>query len=155
MKSLSYVQLCNPMDYIAHQSPSFMEFSRQEYWSGLPFPFPRDIPNSGIEPRSPALRADTLPSEPPGKPDPLSMGFFPGKNTGVGCHFLLQGIFPTLGSNPGLPHCGQTLYRLSHQGNKVKLCQSHTQLVMAKPGFKPGLLELEAHTLHGVAGPPG
>ena len=42
----------------------------------------------------------------------------PGKNTGVGCHFLLQGIFPTQGSNPGLPHCRQTLYRLSHQGKK-------------------------------------
>jgi len=42
---------------------------------------------------------------------------FPDKSTGVGCHFLLQGIFPTQGSNPGLPHCRQTLYRLSHQGN--------------------------------------
>ena len=41
----------------------------------------------------------------------------PGKNTGVGCHFLLQGIFPTQGSNPGLPHCRQTLYPLSHQGS--------------------------------------
>ena len=39
----------------------------------------------------------------------------PGKNTGVGCHFLLQGIFPTQGSNPGLPHCRQILYHLSHQ----------------------------------------
>ena len=43
-----------------------MEFSRQEYWSGLPFPSPGDLPNPGIEPRSPALHADTLPSEPPG-----------------------------------------------------------------------------------------
>ena len=42
---------------------------------------------------------------------------FPGKSTGVGCHFLLQGIFPTQGSNPGLSHCRQTLYRLSHQYN--------------------------------------
>ena len=42
----------------------------------------------------------------------------PGKNTGVGCHSLLQGIFPTQGSNPGLPHCRQTLYLLSHQGSK-------------------------------------
>ena len=42
---------------------------------------------------------------------------FPGKSTGVGCHFLLQGIFPTQGSNPGLPHCRQTLYSLSHQGS--------------------------------------
>ena len=40
---------------------------------------------------------------------------FPGNSTGVDCHFLLQGIFPTQGSNPGLPHCRQTLYRLSHQ----------------------------------------
>ena len=42
-----------------------MGFSRQEYWSGLPFPSPEDLPNPGIEPRSPALQADTLPSEPP------------------------------------------------------------------------------------------
>ena len=42
---------------------------------------------------------------------------FPGKNTGVGCHFFLQGIFPTQGSNPGLPHYRQTLYCLSHQGS--------------------------------------
>ena len=40
----------------------------------------------------------------------------PGKSTGVGCHFLLQGIFPTQRSNPGLPHCRQTVYHLSHQG---------------------------------------
>ena len=45
-----------------------MEFSRQEYWSGLPFPFPWDIPNPGIELGSPVLQADSLPSEPPGKP---------------------------------------------------------------------------------------
>ena len=45
-----------------------MGFSRQEYWSGLLFPAPGDLPNPGIEPRSPALRADTLPSEPRGKP---------------------------------------------------------------------------------------
>ena len=45
-----------------------MRFSRQEYWSGLPFPSPGDLPNPGIEPWSPALQADLLPSEPPGKP---------------------------------------------------------------------------------------
>ena len=45
---------------------------------------------------------------------------FPGKNTGVGCHFLLQEIFPIQGLNPGLPHCRQTLYRLSHQGTLVE-----------------------------------
>ena len=45
---------------------------------------------------------------------------FPGKSTGVGCHFLLQRIFPTQGLNPGLPHCRQTLYHLSHQGTWYK-----------------------------------
>ena len=45
-----------------------MEFSKQEYWSGLPFPSPRDLPDPGIEPRSPTLWADALLSEPPGKP---------------------------------------------------------------------------------------
>ena len=44
-----------------------MEFSRQEYWSGLPFPFPGDLPDTGMEPRSPTLQADALPSEPPGR----------------------------------------------------------------------------------------
>ena len=42
---------------------------------------------------------------------------FPGKNTRMGCHFLLQRIFPAQGSNPGLPKCRQTLYRLSHEGS--------------------------------------
>ena len=46
---------------------------------------------------------------------------FPGKSTGVGCHFLLQGIFPTQGSNPGLPHSRQTLYHLSHKGSPFNL----------------------------------
>ena len=52
----------------AHQAPSSMEFSRQEYWSGLPLPSLWDLPHPGIEPGSPALRADALRSEPPGKP---------------------------------------------------------------------------------------
>ena len=45
-----------------------MKFSRQEYWSGLPFPSPGDLPDPGIDPGSPTLQADTLPSETPGKP---------------------------------------------------------------------------------------
>ena len=57
--------LCNPMDCMA---PLSMEFSRQEYWSGLPFPSPEDLPDPGIEPRSPTLQADSLQSEPPWKP---------------------------------------------------------------------------------------
>ena len=46
-------------------------------------------------------------------------GSFPGMSTGVGCHFLLQGNFPTQGLNPGLPHCRQTLYHLSNKGSPI------------------------------------
>ena len=53
---------------IAHQALLSMKFSRQEYWSGLPFPSPGDLPDPGIEPRFPSLEADSLTSEPPGKP---------------------------------------------------------------------------------------
>ena len=105
---------------IAPQVPLSMGFPRQEDWSGLPFPSPRDTPDPGIEPRSPALAGGFFTSEPPGKPNIvhsevkslscarlfatpwivactkfLSPWDFQGKSTGVGCHFLLQGIFPT------------------------------------------------------------
>ena len=53
---------------VTYQAPVSIGFSRQEYWSGLPFPSPGDLPNPGLELRSPALQADSLPSEPPGKP---------------------------------------------------------------------------------------
>ena len=53
---------------IAHQAPLSMEFSRQEYWGGLPFPSPGDLPDPELKPRSPALQADSSLSEPPGKP---------------------------------------------------------------------------------------
>ena len=70
-----------------------------------------NLPNPGIQPRSPSLQVDSLPAEPQGKP----------KNTGVGSLSLLQGIFQTQGSNPGLPHCRQILYQLSHQGSKERV----------------------------------
>ena len=53
---------------VACQAPLSIGFSRQEYWSGLPFPSPGDLPDPGIEPGSPALQADSLPVEPEGKP---------------------------------------------------------------------------------------
>ena len=53
---------------MGHQAPLSMEFSREEYWSGLPFPSPGNLHDPGIEPGSPALQADSLPSEPAGKP---------------------------------------------------------------------------------------
>ena len=68
VKSLSRVRLFATPRTVAYQAPPSMGFSRQEYWSGLPFPSPGDLPNPGIKPRSPAFQADALTSEPPGNP---------------------------------------------------------------------------------------
>ena len=68
MKLLSRVWLFETLWTVAYKAPLSMEFSRQEYWSGLPFPSPGNIPDPGIKPRSPTLQADALLSEPPGKP---------------------------------------------------------------------------------------
>ena len=67
VKSLSRVRLFATPWTVAYQAPPSVEFSKQECWSGLPFPSPGDLPDPGIEPGSPALQADALPSEPPGK----------------------------------------------------------------------------------------
>ena len=78
---------------VAHQIPLSMEFSRQEYWNGLPFPFPGDLPNSGIEPRSPALH---LPSEPPGEARLLLLlSWLPP----LGLHIQSIACFPLLSSS--------------------------------------------------------
>ena len=63
VKSLSCVRLFVTPWTVAYQAPQSLEFSRQEYWSGLPFPSLGDLPNPGIEPGSPALQADSLPSD--------------------------------------------------------------------------------------------
>ena len=67
VKSLSRVRLFVTPWTVAYQAPLSMGFSRQECWSGLPFPSPGDLPDPGIEPGFPALQADALRSEPPGK----------------------------------------------------------------------------------------
>ena len=69
VKLLSCVKLFVTPWTVAYQAPLSMEFSRQEYWSGLPFPSPGDLPDPAIKPGFPALQADALPSEPPGKPN--------------------------------------------------------------------------------------
>ena len=68
VKSLSRVRLFATPWTVANQAPPSMGFSMQECWSGLPFPSPGGLPDPGIEPRSPALQADALLSEPAGKP---------------------------------------------------------------------------------------
>ena len=74
VKLLSHVWLFSTPWTVAHQAPPSMEFSRQGYWSALPFPSPGDLLDLGIKPRYPALQADALPSEPPGKPRCLLWG---------------------------------------------------------------------------------
>ena len=68
VKSLSRIRLSATPWTVAYQAPASMGFSRQEYWSGLPFPSPGDLPDPGIEPWSPSLQGDALTSQPPGKP---------------------------------------------------------------------------------------
>ena len=87
---------------VAHQALLSMGFSRQEYWTGFPCPPPGGLPNPGIAPRSPTLKEDSLPSEPPG-------------NTGVGSLALLQGIFLTQELTWDLLNCRWILYQLSYQ----------------------------------------
>ena len=67
VKLLSHVQLFGTPWTVAYQAPQSMEFPRQEYWSGLPFPSPGGLAHPGTEPRAHALQADALLSEPPGK----------------------------------------------------------------------------------------
>ena len=67
VKSLSRVRLFATLLTVAYQGPPSMGFSRQEYWSGLPFPSPGDLPDPGIKPGCPTLQVDALTSEPPGK----------------------------------------------------------------------------------------
>ena len=103
VKSLSRVQLFVTPWTVAYQAPLSMGFSRQECWSGLPFPSPGDLPNPGIELSSPALQADALPSEPPGKPRLQGKGEFPlGKSDQTSLPYSfsspLPQIYPTTGS---------------------------------------------------------
>ena len=135
--SLSHVQLFATRRTVAHQAPLSMGFSKQEYWSGSPLPSPGDLPYLGIEPRSPALQADALPSELQGKSESevtqlcLTLYDFmdcslPGSSVhGIFQARILEWVaisFSRGSSQPRnqtqvSPHCRQTLYRLSHQGS--------------------------------------
>ena len=143
VKSLSCVLLFVTPWTVAYQAPLSMEFSRQQCWSGLPFPSLGDLPNPGIKPGSPALHADTLPSEPPGKPKivyrltesekrsrsivsdslrprtvahqvPLSMGF-PRQEYWSGLPFPSSEDFPDLGIKPASLTLQVVALLLSHQ----------------------------------------
>jgi hypothetical protein len=89
VKLLSCVRLFETPWTVAYQAPPSMGFSRQEYWSGLPFPSPGDLPDPGIKPGSPAFQADALTSEPPGKPSLIN------KTSAISRILLLLGVPPT------------------------------------------------------------
>ena len=108
----SCLTLCNPMDYTVHR---ILHSSR-------------DLPNSGIELRSPALQVDSSPAEPPDKP----------KNTGVGSLSLLQGIFPTWELNWGPLHCRQILYQLSYQGSPREQYKDSLKKLKLELPYDPG-----------------
>ena len=112
-KSLSHVRLFVTQWTAACQAPLFMGIlqARILEWVSVSF-WPGDLSNPEIEPRSPALQADSLPAEPPGK----------SKNTGLSSISLLQEIFLTQESNGGLLHCRQILYKRSYQGNPLLMC---------------------------------
>ena len=145
LSCFSRVRLCATPQTAAHQALLSLGFSRQEHWSGLPFPSPMHESESEVAQSCPTL-SDPMDCSLPGssvhgifQARVLEWGaiafsvtnlravqipgycafrrFHPGNSTGVDCHFLLQRIIPTQGWNPGLPNCRQTLYRLSHQGS--------------------------------------
>ena len=101
--------LCDPMDYTVH---GILQARILEW---VAFPFSRDLPNPGIEPRTSTLQADSLPAGPQGKP----------KNTGVCSLCLLQWIFPTQELNRGLLQCRRILDQLSSQGSPLDIYIGH------------------------------
>ena len=138
--------LCDPMDCSPTRLPCPWRFSRQEYWSGLPCP-PGDLPNPGIKPRSPTLQADSLPSEPPGKPKntavgilsyPFSRGsFLPRNQTGVSCiaggRWSWVRLCPTMTSmcGPGqVTSCFFNLFPTHKMGRLIPcFCKIHHQFI--------------------------
>ena len=102
-----YPILCDPMDCSPPGSAVHGDSPGKNTGVGCHARLQGDLPNPDIEPRSPELQVDSLPSEPPGKP----------MNTGVGSLSLLQGIFLTQESNQCLLPCRQFLYQLSYQGS--------------------------------------
>ena len=132
---LSCVRLFASPWTVACQAPLSMRFARQGYWRGLLCPPAGDLPNPKVKPRSPALQADSLLSEPPGKP----------KNTGVGSLSLLQGTFPAQKSNWGLLHCRRILSQLSLPNRVRKDVATYYQEQMrgtAHKDFTPPTIQL-------------
>ena len=134
---------------VVRQAPLSMGFSRKEYWSGLPFPFPGDLPNPGIEPRSPALQTDSLPSELRGKPA------FKYKYVSDGASLVAQQVknpparqetasIPGLERSPGSPKSGSPISLIKVFWKiKIHICnfQSIQNRIQHKEVLKPCFLK--------------
>ena len=121
VKSLSHIWLFATLWTVACWTPPSVGFSRQEYWSGLPFPSPGDIPDPGIEPASPTLQADSLLSEPPRKPGPCLIGSYRGSPF---CCFSVTKMCPPL-CEP--MNCSMTDFPVLHY--LLQFAQTHVHWV--------------------------
>ena len=155
---LSRVQLFVIPWTLALQAPLSLEFSRQEYWGGLPFPSPGDLPNQGIKPWSPALQADSSPLEPPGNPcrteldccehvDPkcplCRCEVWPGFFSGKPCRPLF--LLGVNGRAPGVTLLHPRICLLLRlQSHPVRTCTYVLQ--HAGAGLLWGLSEVDSHT---------
>ena len=143
MKSFSRVWLFATPWTVAHQASPSMEFSRQEYWSGFLFPSPGDLPDPGIERRSPTLQADALPSEPPGKPHRL----VPNRSHGAE-HFTLVIWFVVewlssvrLSCDPmTIARQGPLSMKFSRQFSEAVAISYSRGLILPDPGIEPASL---------------
>ena len=127
--SQSCPTLCDLMEYIYIYIYIYIYgILKARILEWVTFPFPGDLPNPGIKPRSPTLQAGSLPAEPQGKP----------KNTGGDSLSLLPQIFPTQESNWGLRHCRRILYQLSYQGSLIASLKLGQVSIMRKQEHWPG-----------------
>ena len=146
MKSLSHVRLFATPWTVAHQAPPPMGFSRQEYWSGLTFPSPGDLPDPGIESRSPTLPADALTSEPPEKPQSPKNSHQIKHNLQLpGCDYFLNGQFwqPTKGSRMDSypwPELYENLEPWYQQRPLVSICLLEIQTELSESSWISDLL---------------
>ena len=133
--SLSHAQLfTTPWTNVAHQAPSSIGFPRQEYWSGLPFPSPGDLPDPGIKPRSPTLQADALTSEPPGKP---YLSLEKCKSNMMKYHFT-----PNFKKKKGERDDPEIQFQSTCQKKKILKTQTCTQMFIASLVTMTGIIQM-------------
>ena len=143
---------------VAHQVPLSIGFSRQEYWSGLPFASPGDLPYAGIEPRSPALRAGSFPPEPRGKPRQAVAGSFfstgpHGKSQALllSCFYwghLTNSLSAGIKVQSSFLHLKSSLHIITRKSKRIQLKEKKRQLALKGTRGVPRSHLLEPKLLH-------